>query len=85
MANLLNRIESEPFPGIFTVVCEDDVEDLQKYGQGSTIEAAREQWGFLIVEHVDDVIFDLRAAGVIDAETADECFTDIDGLTYIPY
>lgn len=85
MANLLKRIESEPYPGIFTVVAEDDVEDIQKYGQGTTIELAREQWGYLIVERVDDSIFDLREAGAIDAETADECFTDIDGLTYIPY
>lgn len=85
MANLLNRLENESYPGRFSVVAEDDVENPQRYGWGSTLEEAREAWGNLIVERVDDFIYDWRAAGTIDSLTADECFTDIDGLAYLPW
>lgn len=84
MANLFKRYESEAYPGIFTVVCEDHVEDIHKYGQGSSIEEAREAWGQIIVEDVDDHIYDFEHAGLIDHDTADNCFTDIDGLSYLP-
>lgn len=85
MANLFQRYETEAYPGIWTVVCEDDVEDLQKYGQGGTLEAARENWGELVVERVDDHIHDMRSAGTIDYLTANDCFNDIDGLAWLPY
>lgn len=85
MANLFKRYESESYPGQFHVVCEDDVETAGKYGWGHTLEEARQAWGELVVERVDDHIFDMRAAGQIDHLTADLCFTDIDGLAYLPF
>lgn len=85
MANLLKRIEGEPYPGIFTVYCEDDVEDLSKYGQGPTLEEARADWGEKLVERVDDHIFDSKVAGEIDWFTANDVFNALDELTWLPY
>lgn len=85
MANLLNRRESEPYPGIFTVCCDGHEEEPTKWGQGPTLKEAQADWGERLVERVDDHIFDLRAAGEIDFLTANDCYNDIDGLTWLPY
>jgi predicted RNase H-like HicB family nuclease len=60
-------------------------ENPELYAYGATKEEALEQLGFAIVEHVDDHIYDLAEQHKISQETADECFVDIDGLTYLPY
>lgn len=60
-------------------------EDRDLYGLGETKEEALKVLGEAIVEHVDDAIFDLAASGAIPQEIAQECFTSIDGLTYVPY
>lgn len=85
MANLLNRYESESYPGQFCVVAEDHVEDGSKYGWGRSLEEARAAWGELIVEHVDDYLYDLHQAGAIDDLTATESFVSIDGIAWLPF
>jgi hypothetical protein len=60
-------------------------EDTTLYGYGETREEALNILGEAIRGHVDDAIFDMRAAGQISAEIAEICFTDIDGLDWLPY
>ena len=60
-------------------------ENAELYGYGASKEEALEQLGIAIVERVDDHIYDLAHDHIISQETADECFVDIDGLTYLPY
>lgn len=60
-------------------------ENSELYGYGATRDEALEQLGAVIVEHVDDHVYDLAEQHKISQDVADECFTDIDGLTYLPY
>lgn len=60
-------------------------EDPGLYGYGETKDEALNILGEAIRGHVDDAIFDMRAAGQISAELAEECFVSIDGLDYVPY
>ena len=85
MANLFVRYESESYPGEYHCVCQDDVERADRYGWGHTLEEAQLAWGELVVERVDDHIYDMHAAGELTKEEADEAFTAIDGLAYLPY
>lgn len=63
----------------------DGQEEAGEYGYGATETEALDALGEILVEHVDDAIFDLAASGAISQELAQECFTAIDGLTYVPY
>jgi hypothetical protein len=78
VANLFARYEGESYPGQFHVVCEDDVENPQRYGWGHSHQEALAAWAEVVLERVDDHLYDLRAAGVIDPQVAEACFTDID-------
>jgi hypothetical protein len=55
------------------------------YGYGATKQEALEELGFAIIERVDDRLYDMRDAGEWDAETMEEAFVSIDGLSYLPY
>ena len=85
MANLLKRYEGESYPGQFHCVCEDDVEVGHRYGWGQTMKEAQEAWGELVLERMDDHIHDLMTSGAISKEDAEETWTSIDGLAYLPY
>jgi hypothetical protein len=69
----------------YVAYVEGQEERAELYGFGETREEALAELGVSIVERVDDRLFDLRESGAIDQATADECFTDIDGLAYLPY
>ena len=60
-------------------------ESRDLYGYGATPAEALEQLGDVIVEHVDDHLYDMREAGLWPAEALDEAFVSIDGLAYLPY
>ena len=60
-------------------------ENPELYGYGATKEEALEELGKVIVEHVDDAVYVLAEEHQISQETADNCFVDIDGLSYLPY
>lgn len=52
---------------------------------GETAEEAREALGQVLLERINDHLFDLLRTGAISQEIADECFVSIDGLDYLPY
>lgn len=56
-------------------------EDGQLYGYGETKGEALAELGGIILERVDDHLYDLVKAGCVD----DDVFTEIDGLAYLPY
>ena len=60
-------------------------ESADLYGYGATPAEALEQLGNVIVEHVDDYLYDMREASLWPAEAIDEAFVSIDGLAYLPY
>ena len=63
----------------------DGNEEAGQYGYGSTETEALDALGEILVEHVDDHIHDLKTSGAISEEIAEECFTAIDSLAYLPY
>jgi hypothetical protein len=60
-------------------------ENERLYGYGETRGEALMELGAAIVERVDDHLYDMAESGAISQDVADECFVDIDGLTYVPY
>jgi hypothetical protein len=78
MANLFERYEGESYPGQCHVVCQDDVEIPNRYGWGRTLEEARDAWGEVVLERVDDHIHDLMTSAAISKEDAEAAWTAID-------
>ena len=60
-------------------------EDGKLYGYGATEQEALDALGEVILERVDDAIYDLEHAGAISKEDALEAFVSIDGIAYVPY
>jgi len=60
-------------------------ENPRLHAYGATKQEALEELGFAIIERVDDRLYDMRDAGEWDAETMEEAFVSIDGLSYLPY
>jgi len=69
----------------YRAVYEGDEENADRHGWGATKEEALEDLGGKLRDRVDDRLYDMKTAGEWDAETMEEAFVSIGGLSYLPY